>query len=303
MAGDESEVNFAAMTNDVESVLTSLRFSASGASAGPATPAGGESSPWRTVTGGIAAVAAAAVAMAGAAASARAKKGEAEPDPDKPVGYVLQLSATRLTVSEEHSATLTIQAFRVLPSGQYQPASEAGIAVTPSDGVSVEPSSAYGTLSTTVWQTGPVAMGAGIAIQATAPLGTTQAMVRVATAGASRIATRFEPAGKLELRTEGDDSVTLVAAVELVGADAMDPTIDPAVVRASITFAEDSEWLEISAPADYADGRAITVRASPTRLDELCAAAGERCSARDRDGGGAAAYRNREYHAGAPASA
>ena len=263
IAGDDTEANFDAMINDVESVLTSLRFNASGGSAGPALPGDGEgSSPWRTVTGGIAAVAAAAIAMAGAAASARAKKGEPEPEPDKPVGYVLQLSAARLTVSEAHSATLTIQAFRVLPTGQYQPAPEAGIAVTPSSGVSVEPSSAYGTLTAAVWQTGPVAMGAGIAIQATAPSGATQAMVRVAAAGASRIATRFEPAGKLELRTEGEDSVTLVAAVELLGADAMDPAIDPATVRASVAFAEDSEWLEISAPADYEDGRAITVRAS-----------------------------------------
>lgn len=262
LAGEDADVNFGSMVNDVESVLASLRFNASGASAGAATPAGGESGPWRTVVGGIGALAAAAIAMAGAAASARAKSGEPEPEPDQPVGYVLQLSSARLTVSEQHSATLTIQAFRVLPSGQYQPAPEAGIAITPSDGVSVEPSSAYGTLTTAVWQTGQVAMGAGIAIQATAPLGTTQALVRVASAGTSRIATRFEPAGKLELRTEGDDSVTLVAAIELVGADATDPAVDPATVRASITFAEDSEWLEISAPADYEDGRAITVRAS-----------------------------------------
>ncbi len=262
LAGEDADVNFGSMVNDIESVLASLRFNASGASAGSATPADGESSPWRTVVGGIGALAAAAIAMAGAAASARAKNGEPEPEPDKPIGYVLQLSSARLTVSEQHSATLTIQAFRVLPSGQYQPAPEAGIAITPSSGVSVEPSSAYGTLTAAVWQTGPVALGAGIAIQATAPLGTTQAMVRVATAGVSRIATRFEPAGKLELRTEGEDSVVLVAAVELIGPDTMDPAIDQATVRSSITFAEDSEWLEISAPADYEDGRAITVRAS-----------------------------------------
>ena len=79
--------------------------------------------PWRTVGAGIGAVAAAAVALAGAAASARAKTGAEEPPPDQPVGYVLQLSRARLTVSAEHSATFTAQAFKVLPNGSYQPAS------------------------------------------------------------------------------------------------------------------------------------------------------------------------------------
>jgi len=262
IASDESEANFNGMVNDIEAVLASLRFNAAGASAGPATPAGGTSSPWRTVTGGIGAVAAAAIAIAGAAASARAKSGEAEPDPNQPVGYVLQLSANRLTVSEAHSATLTAQAFRVLPNGSFQPAPEAAITLSPPAGVSVEPGNASGTLSALVWQTGAVALGAGITVQAAAPLGVTSATVPVAAAGISRLVTRFEPAGKLELRTEGNDSVTLVAAIELVGADAMNPALDAASLRASITFAEDSDWLEISAPVDYEDGRAITVQAS-----------------------------------------
>ncbi|MHB8707197.1 MAG: hypothetical protein ACYC77_11905, partial [Coriobacteriia bacterium] len=263
VASDDTEANFDAMRNDIESTIASLRFNVSGASSAPGVPgAPGGSSTWRTVVGGAAAVAAAAVALAGAAASARAKSGAEEPPPDQPIGYVLQLSATRLTVSEAHPSTLTIQAFRVLPSGQYQPASEVGIAVTPSSGVSVQPSSAYGTLSASVWQTGSIALGSGIAIQATAPLGTTQATVTVAAAGESRIVTRFEPAGTLELRTEGGDSLTLVALVELMGADIDNPAVDAASTRASIAFASESEWLSISAPADYDDGRAVTVIAT-----------------------------------------
>ena len=249
---------------EVEGVLASLRFHPlDGTSAGAGAPAaGGSTSPWRTVTGGAAALAAAAVALAGAMASARARTGAEEPPPDQPVGYLLQLSTRRLTVSAEHSATFTAQAFKVLANGTYQPANDAAIILHVPAGVSVQPQTAYGTLSTVVWQTGDVALGSAITVEAQSALGMTTATVAVAAAGISRIVTRIEPAGTLALSTQGGQSITLVAAVELLGADATDPALDPATIRASLAFNEDSEWLEISVPADYEDGRAITVMAS-----------------------------------------
>ncbi len=250
------------MTAEVESVLASLKFyPLDGTSAGTGVPGpdGGGTSPWRTVTGGLAAVAAAAIALAGAAAKARTKTPDAEePAPDQPVGYVLQLSSGQLTVSAEHSASFTAQAFKVLPDGTYRPASDAAVVLHVPPGVSVQPQTAYGTLQTTVWQSGELTPGAAITVEARASLGSTTASIPVTAAGVSRIVTRVEPSG-VSLRTQGDDSLTLVAAVELLGADT---EADPVAVRASLEFTEDSEWLEISAPADYEDGRAITVVAS-----------------------------------------
>ncbi|MBU2603763.1 MAG: hypothetical protein KKA32_16650 [Actinobacteria bacterium] len=282
------------IVSDLEHILASLRFDDSPAS-GPASP-GGENeapggdtagpssgtSPWRTIVGGLGAVAAAAIAIAGAAASGRAKSGEEEPPPDQPIGYVLQLSAARLTVSEAHAAPLTAQAFKVMPGGSYQPATDAAIVLHLPAGLSAQPSTAYGTLSGAVWQIGPVSPGEGITVEATAPLGSTSAHVPVTAAGESRIVTRLEPAGTVELRTHGGHSVTLAAAVELVGGDAEDPTIDPAVVRGSIVFAETSDWLDISVPADYEDGRAVTVIASqpdPTSMVQPPESAAVRVSA------------------------
>lgn len=249
---------------EVEGVLASLRFHPlDGTSAGSAVPGGnGSTSPWRTVGAGVGAVAAAAVALAGAAASARTKSGAEEPPPDQPVGYILQLSSRSLQVSAEHSATFTAQVFRVLANGSYQPASDAAIVLHPPAGVSVQPQTAYGTLSTVVWQTGDVALGSAITVEAQSALGSTSAAVAVAAAGESRIVTRIEPAGTLALSTQGGQSITLIAAVELLGGDATNPALDPASVRAMIAFAEDSEWLEISEAIDYEDGRAITVIAS-----------------------------------------
>jgi hypothetical protein len=269
------------MTAEVESVLASLKFHPlDGTSAGAATPdtGDGDPSPWRTVTGGIAAVAAAAIALAGAAASARTKSGAEEPAPDQPVGYVLQLSTGRLTVSESHSAAFSAQAHQVLANGSFRPASDAAIVLHLPSGVSVQPQTAYGTLSTVAWQTGDVATGSAIRVEATSALGSTSASIPVEVAGISRIVTRTEPAG-VPLRTQGEDSLTLVAAVELLGADL---SADAATVRASIEFAEDSEWLEISLPVDYEDGRAVTVVASqpdPTSVVQPPESASVRVSA------------------------
>lgn len=248
---------------EVDSLLSSLGFGSDGAASGPVAPAApGDSSPWRTVGAGIGAVAAAAVALAGAAASTRAKTGAEEPPPGQPVGYILQLSGRSLQLSAAHSATFTAQVFRVLANGSYQPASDAAIILHPPAGVSVQPQTAYGALQTTVWQTGPIAAGAAITIEAQSSLGATTASISVAAAGESRIVTRIEPAGTLALRTQGEHSITLVAAVELLDADATDPALDPAAVRATIKFAEDSEWLEMSEAVDYEDGRAVRVMAS-----------------------------------------
>ncbi|MDY0339854.1 MAG: hypothetical protein RBS17_01390 [Coriobacteriia bacterium] len=250
---------------EVESVLASLRFHPiDGTAAGTGAPGtgGGSTSPWRTVGAGIAAVAAAAVALAGAAASTRAKTGDEEPSPDQPVGYILQLSTRSLQVSAEHSAAFTAQAFKVLANGSYQPAADAAIVLHPPAGVSVRPQTAYGTLSTVVWQTDAIAMGSTINVEARSALGMATTTVAVAAAGESRIVTHIEPAGTLALRTQGEHSITLIAAVELLGTDATDTALDTASIRASIGFAEDSEWLEISEAIDYEDGRAITVMAS-----------------------------------------
>jgi hypothetical protein len=253
------------LTAEVEGILASLRFhpldgTAAGADAPDAT--GGGTSTWRTVTGGMAAVAAAAVALAGAAASTRAKTGAEEPAPDQAVGYVLQLSTGRLTVSAEHATSFTARAFKVLPDGQMQPASDAALTLHTPTGVGVQPASAQGALTASVWQTGEVAPGSAITVEARSPLGTTTASVPVAAAGISRVVTRIEPAGTLALSTQGGHSITLVAVVELLGADAEQGAVDPLAVQASIAFDEDSEWLDISTPADYEGGRAVTVVAS-----------------------------------------
>ena len=270
------------MTAEVESILASLKFNPlDGTSAGADVPGpdGGDRSPWRTITGGLAAVAAAAIALAGAAASARSKTPDAEePAPDQPVGYVLQLSTGRLTVSADHSASFTAQAFKVLPNGSFQPASDAAIILHVPAGVNVQPQTAYGTLQTIVWQSGELATGAAITVEAQASLGSTSASVPIAAAGISRIVTRTEPAGAA-LRTQGDDSLTLVAAAELLGADL---EANPEAVRATLAFAKESEWIEISLPADYEDGRAVTVVASqpdPTSVVQPPESANVRVSA------------------------
>ncbi|MDO8879483.1 MAG: hypothetical protein Q7W44_01570 [Coriobacteriia bacterium] len=261
-SGGDHSGELGPITADVEKVLASLRFAGSSGTPSSAGTTGGDSSPWRTVAGGIGAVAAAAVALAGAAASARAKTGAEEPPPDQPVGYILQLSSRSIQVSAEHSASFTVQVFKVLPNGTYQPASDAAVVLHPPAGVSAQPQTAYGTLSTVVWQTGAITAGSAITVEAQSALGMTTASVGVAAAGESRIVTRIEPAGTIALRTQGEHSITLIAAVELLGADATDPALDAASLRATIAFAEDSEWLEISEAIDYEEGRAISVMAS-----------------------------------------
>ncbi|MHB9004258.1 MAG: hypothetical protein ACYC6C_09390 [Coriobacteriia bacterium] len=261
-AGEHYGYQLDSMTAEVESILASLEFHPlDGTSAGAGVPgAGGDTSPWRTVSGGIAAVAAAAIALAGAAARARTESNAEEPAPDAPVGYVLQLSVRRLTISAQHGASFSAQAFAVMPDGSYRAASDAAIVLHVPAGVVAQPPTAYGTLSTAISQIGEIAPGASITVEARASLGSTTASVPVVAAGVSRIVTRLEPAAAL--RTQGGQGATLVALVELVGADAENPALDPAAIRATIAFAEESEWLDLSAPVDYESGRAVTVVAS-----------------------------------------
>lgn len=260
-SGDHYGYQLAPMTAEVEGILASLKFhSLDGTAAGAGIPGPGGDTTWRTVSGGIAAVAAAAIALAGAAARSRAANNAEEPAPDTPVGYVLQLSARRLTVSSQHAAPFSAQAFAVMPDGSYRSASDAAIVLHLPAGVVAQPPTANGTLSTTISQVGEIAPGASITVEARASLGSTTATVPVAAAGVSRIVTRLEPA--TALRTQGGQGATMVALVELVGADAENPALDPAAVRATIAFAEESEWLDLSAPVDYESGRAVTVVAS-----------------------------------------
>lgn len=255
--------------NDLESVIASLRFNVDGAAAAaPAVPpAAGEEGtdePWRTVTGGAAAVTAAGVALASARARGRAERGEEEPPPDQPVGYVLQLSTNRLTVSDAHGAPLTVQAFDVFPNGAVRPSAGAVITLNPPAGTVAQPATGTGTLTTTISQIGEVALGSAVGIEARAALGGTAASVAVAVAGISRIVARLEPATPLHM----GGRATLAATVELLGADAEDPTLDRAAVQRSLAFEASSEWAELSAPTPWGDGAAVAVvvgQPDPTR--------------------------------------
>jgi len=225
------------------------------------TPDGPAENPfWRTVLGGALAVAAAAAALAGAASGSATRSGE-KLDPNKPVGYVLQLSAGQLALKPQESAPLTVQVHAVMPDGSTRPAREAQIALSPPEGVSVQPDTGSGTLSTLVWPTGAVPRGGTLAVHATASLGATNAQVQLSSAEETRIATRLEPEDTAGLRCDGADSLTVVASVALSTADTSGGA-DAAAVNASIEFSSASEWLDISEAVDYAEGRAIRVQAS-----------------------------------------
>lgn len=272
--------------NDVETVLASLRFNAagSGTAAPPAVPGAdtGEDEPWRTVTGGAASVAAAGVALAAARAKGRTRRGEEEPPPDQPVGHVLQLSTNRVTVSDAHGAPLTAQAYDVYPNGAVRPSSSAVIRLGLPAGVVAQPSTATGALTTTVSQIGAVALGSAIAVEARAPMGATTASVTVAVAGISRIVPTLDPRTALQV----GGRATLSAVVELLGADAEDPSLDVAAVRRSLAFACGSPWLELSAPTPWGDGAAVALvvgQPDPTRTQDPPESVQVRVTARIRD--------------------
>lgn len=269
MGGDLSPSTPDTMLNDLEAALASLRFNVSGSTAAAAPPVvpgadTGEDEPWRTVTGGAASVAAAGVALAAARARGRTKRGEEEPPPDQPVGHVLQLSTNRVTVSDAHGAPLTAQAYDVFPNGAVRPSSSAVIRLGLPAGVVAQPSTATGALTTTVSQIGEVALGSTITVEARAPMGATTSSVAVAVAGISRIVARLEPAAPLHM----GGRATLAATVELLGADAEDPTLDRAAVQRSLTFETSSEWADLSVPTPWGDGAAVAVvvgQPDPTR--------------------------------------
>lgn len=271
--------------SDVETVLASLRFNVEGSAASaPVVPGGqtAEDEPWRTVTGGAAAVAAAGVALAAARAKSRTQRGEEEPPPDQPIGHVLQLSTNRITVSAAQGAPLTVQAYDVFPNGAVRPSASAVIRLNLPAGVVAQPATATGALTTTVSQVGEVALGATIAVEARAPRGATTASVTVAVAGLSRIVPTLEPRAALQV----GGRATLSAVVELLGADAEDPSLDVAAIRRSLAFTCASPWLEMSAPTPWGDGAAVALvvgQPDPTRTQDPPESVEVRVSAHVRD--------------------
>ena len=208
----------------------------------------------------IGAVAAAAAAMAGAAAKTSAKTGQKR-DPNQPIGYILNVSTDRLSVSPEQSQPLTVTVYQVMPDGRPVPAS-ANITLTAPPGASVQPAAGTSPLSAVVWQTGDIAPGAQVLVQAAAAGGGSQTAVAVVGAGELRLDVAFEPAEKRELIASGADRVTLVASVSVPPGVAADPSVDLTLVRSSIEFSSASEWLDLSAPVIRGEGMAVAVEAS-----------------------------------------
>ncbi len=238
--------------------------SSDGAAGGSAVSGedGGGASPWRTVTGGLAAIAAAAAAIAGAAAKAAAAEGR-ELDPNKPVGYVFHLSRRKLQISGRQSAPLEATVYKVMPDGSALPAEDAVITAQPPPGVALQPGNATTQLDTLAWQTGAVQPGAQLLLTATAAQGGTSAAVEVTVEEEAKLEVGFEPADKRVLAANGSDAVTVVGTVELAAEYLADPSVDVGAVRQSIDFSAESEWIDMSVAVDWPGvARAVRVQAS-----------------------------------------
>lgn len=211
---------------------------------------------WRTVAGGLAAVAAAAAALAGAFASSA--RGKANTDPNLVIGYILQLSSRSLKVTRDAQAPLTATAYRVRASGAYEVATDATIALVAPPGIAVAPASgAGGTIGAGVWQTGQVASPAAITVSAHAPGSSATERVTLAAESATELVVAFDPAGKTALIPNDRDSVTLVATVSPSDGQ-WPPGVDAEAVRRSISFRALDRWVYISEPADWpGGGRAV----------------------------------------------
>ncbi len=242
-----------------DAIFRSMQFDwGDGSVTGGTTTGGGL--PWQAIAGGLGAVAAAAAAMAGAAAKTSAKS-KTKQDPNQPIGYILNVSSDRLSVSPEQSQTLTVTVYQVMPDGRPVPAA-ANISLTAPPGASVQPASGASPLSAVVWQTGEIAPGAQLLVQAATAGGSSQTAVTVVGAGELRLDVTFEPADKRELIASGADHVTLVATVAIPPGVAADPSVDLTLVRSSIEFSSASEWLDLSAPVIHGEGMAVSVEAS-----------------------------------------
>jgi len=110
---------------------------------------------WVLVVGGLAAVGAMAVAVAAAAGVGgyliyKNSRGKAKPSRQT---YILQLSTQKVDIAEGQVHRLQINAWRVMPTGGYQPAPEAMINLYISDpncGLQISPISGRGSLACTI---------------------------------------------------------------------------------------------------------------------------------------------------------
>jgi len=247
---------------EVDKVLDMLEITQGAA---PGAPAGTAPPAWKTVAGGLAAVAAAASAIAGAAASRLGKR--AKVDPNAPVGYVLQLSAERLAIGSAAQSPLTATVWRVLASGSIEPAEGAQVALHAPAGVGVAPVSGASPLSAGVWQTGDVVAGASLGVAASAPGGGTTATIPLDAEETSKLALAFEPAVDA-IRPNGSHVVSAVATLEVSPALAASPDFDAATAAASIAFTvSPADWVDTGQLREVPGGRSISVAVSQPNPD------------------------------------
>ncbi len=249
---------FADLEAQTQSVVDSLKF---GSPTPAPTSAGGN---WRTVVGGLAAIAAAAVAMAGAFLSTPEGRRRAKEDPTMVVGYLLQLSARPLAVAPDRQTPFEASVWKVRANGAYEPAHDAAVALELPPGVAAEPRTGTGSLRAGVWQTGPVARTAVLRVNASAADGATSQPVAVTGTGGAELEVTFEPAEKTSVLGDGKDSVTLVARVRTGDGAAAGPGAGPSAAdaRASIAIRPLDDWLFGSELVDWgADARATRLMA------------------------------------------
>ncbi len=234
------------ITAETQAVLDSLQFAYPGATA--AAPADGGS--WKTAVGGIAAVAAAATALAGALAGGAGSAGNAgrkdqDPaDPTMPIGYVLQLSTSRIGVGAGPVEPLTVRTYAAFRDGTFRAAPQVPIQLAPPPGVQLSQTSGAGQVLTTIAPTGRPAAGAAIQIMATSELGATTARVAITDEAETRIVTRFEPNPPAEgLDTLTAQSTVLVAWVE---PGPSDPQLTALQLAPGLSFQTSSRWLMLS---------------------------------------------------------
>ncbi len=226
--------------------------------AGPSAPL-----PWETIVGGLASVIAAGAAIASAAAMQRGSKSKV--DPEMTVGYVLQLSAQRVEISSQHSETLSAQVWRVTASGRTERADDATISIEAPAGVDASPATgAGGTITASVWQTGNLGASSALVVAASAPGGGTRSSVTLIGESESKLTLSTKPESKRSLRPTGDDTVTVVALLELGPAAPADPNVSATEAARGITFdlTGAGPWLDSGTPRDVEGGKAIDIAAS-----------------------------------------
>lgn len=196
------------------------------------------------------------------------KPGGNESDPAQPVGYALQLSTRRIELaSPGASGALVATVYEVYQDGRAEIAGDAEVALSPPAGVGVSPASGMARVSAWVVHEGVVGPGASLIVSASTPGGGHQDTVEiVAPVPTGRLEVTFEPPDKSALAAYGGDSVTIVGRIVSDAPDAVDP-VQAEEARASIDFNHDSEWLDMSAVADWPGARAVSVMASQPNPD------------------------------------